>query len=121
MVPSLMHRRRVVGDRIAYVGLDVHKERIVVAVAEGGLRGEVRDYGPIAHTPAAVAHHLAGLADIAELLGELQQTNLHPDDLLLLRHIVISVPAEGRVAVPARGENRAPPSAPFGNQQRLSD
>jgi hypothetical protein len=26
-------------DRITYVGLDVHKERIVVAVASGGLRG----------------------------------------------------------------------------------
>ena len=33
------------GDRITYVGLDVHKDGIVVAVAEGGLRGEVRDYG----------------------------------------------------------------------------
>jgi hypothetical protein len=43
-VPSLMHRRRVVGDRIKYVGLDVHKDGIVVAVAEGGLRGEVREY-----------------------------------------------------------------------------
>src|SRR5215472_4616884 len=53
-VPSLMHRRRVVGDRITYVGLDVHKEGIVVAVAEGGLRGEVRDYGRIAKTPAAL-------------------------------------------------------------------
>ena len=42
------------GDRITYVGLDVHKEGIVVAVAEGGLRGEVRDYGRIANTPAAL-------------------------------------------------------------------
>jgi hypothetical protein len=53
-VPSLMHRRRVLGDRITYVGLDVHKDRIVVALAEGGLRGEVRDYGRIANTPAAL-------------------------------------------------------------------
>jgi transposase len=49
-----MHRRRVVGDRITYVGLDVHKEGIVVAVAEGGLRGEVRDYGRIANTAGAL-------------------------------------------------------------------
>jgi transposase len=42
------------GDRIAYVGLDVHKDGIVVAVAEDGLRGEVRDYGRIANTPAAL-------------------------------------------------------------------
>jgi transposase len=49
-----MHRRRVVGDRITYVGLDVHKEGIVVAVAEGGLCGEARDYGRIANTPAAL-------------------------------------------------------------------
>src|SRR6201997_797492 len=53
-VPSLMHRRRVVGDRISYIGLDVHKEGIVVAVAEDGLRGEVREYGRIANTPAAL-------------------------------------------------------------------
>jgi hypothetical protein len=37
-----------------YVGLDVHKEEIVVAVAEGGLRGEVREYGRIANTAAAL-------------------------------------------------------------------
>jgi transposase len=49
-----MHRRRVVEDRITYVGLDVHKEGIVVAVAEGGLRGEVREYGRIANTAAAL-------------------------------------------------------------------
>ena len=41
-------------DRITYVGLDVHKEGIVVAVAEGGLRGEVREYGRIANTAAAL-------------------------------------------------------------------
>lgn len=49
------------GDRITYVGLDVHKEGIVVAVAEGVGRGEVREYGRIANTPAALdrlAHKL---------------------------------------------------------------
>ena len=39
-------------DRISYVGLDVHKEAIVVAA--GGLRGEVRGYGRISNTPAAL-------------------------------------------------------------------
>src|ERR1700756_3888048 len=53
-VPSLMHRRRVMADRITYVGLDVHKDSIVVAVAVGGLRGEVREYGRIANTPTAL-------------------------------------------------------------------
>ena len=47
------------GDGIRYVGLDVHKDGIVVAVAEGGLRSEVRDYGRIANTPAAL-RRLAG-------------------------------------------------------------
>ena len=41
-------------DRITYVGLDVHKEAIVVAVAAGGLRGEVREYGRISNTPAVL-------------------------------------------------------------------
>jgi transposase len=41
-------------DRITYVGLDVHKDGVVVAVAEGGIRGEVREYGRIANTAAAL-------------------------------------------------------------------
>src|SRR5260370_16286211 len=60
-VPSLMHRRRVMADRITYVGLDVHKESIVVhkesivvAVAAGGLRGEGREDGRIPNTPAGL-------------------------------------------------------------------
>ena len=35
---------------------------------------------------AAVTHHLAGLANVAELLGQFQQTELGSDDLLLLGH-----------------------------------
>src|ERR1700758_5199018 len=53
-VPSLMHRRRVMADRITYVGLDVHKDSMVGAVAVGGLRGEVREYGRIANAPTAL-------------------------------------------------------------------
>jgi transposase len=64
-----MHRRRVVGDRIRYVGLDVHKEGIVVAVAEGGLRGEVREYGRIANTPAALDRLMCKLGGEGVRLG----------------------------------------------------
>jgi transposase len=49
-------------DCITYVGLDVHKADVVVAVAEGGLRGDVRDYGRIANTPAALSRLVGKLA-----------------------------------------------------------
>src|ERR1700686_2468783 len=39
---------------IIYVGLDVHKDTIVVALAEAGLRGEVRQHGTIPNTPSAL-------------------------------------------------------------------
>jgi hypothetical protein len=53
-VASLMQRRRVLKQLITYIGLDVHKDTIAVALAEAGLRGEVREYGKIANTPIAV-------------------------------------------------------------------
>jgi transposase len=55
-------------DLITYVGLDVHKEGIVVAVASGGLRGEVRDYGRIANTPAALGRLLRKLGGDGTIL-----------------------------------------------------
>jgi hypothetical protein len=39
---------------ITYVGLDVHKDTIARALAEAGLRREVREYGNIPNTPAAL-------------------------------------------------------------------
>jgi hypothetical protein len=40
--PSLMHRRWLMEQRIIYVGLDVHKDTIAVALAEAGKRRELR-------------------------------------------------------------------------------
>ena len=37
-----------------YIGLDAHKDTIAVALAEAGVRGDVREYGKVANTPAAV-------------------------------------------------------------------
>jgi transposase len=47
---------------IIYVGLDVHKDTIVVALAEAGLRGEVRQHGTIPNTASAVKAVTAKLA-----------------------------------------------------------
>ena len=44
---------------ITYIGLDVHKDTIAVALAEAGARGGVREYGKIANTPAAVTAKLS--------------------------------------------------------------
>src|SRR5499433_2375390 len=48
---------RAVQKAITYVGLDAHKDTIVVSLAEAGLRGrlrEVREYGKVLNTPAAL-------------------------------------------------------------------
>jgi transposase len=53
--PSLRHGRRAVNeDRTVCVGLDTHKTKIAVAVAEPGRSGEVRFLGEIANQPDAV-------------------------------------------------------------------
>ena len=41
-------------EHIIYVGLDVHKETISVALADESKRAEVREHGQISNTPAAL-------------------------------------------------------------------
>src|SRR5215469_1363809 len=47
-------RRRVMAKSITFIGLDVHKDTIAVALAEAGLRGEVREHGKIPNAAAAL-------------------------------------------------------------------
>jgi transposase len=42
-------------DDITFVGLDVHKATVAVAVAEGGRAGEVRRVGVVENRPAVLA------------------------------------------------------------------
>lgn len=44
-----------------YIGLDVHKAKIAVAIAEEGRTGDVRTYGSIDNTAAALAKLLQKL------------------------------------------------------------
>ena len=44
-----------------YLGLDVHKDSIAVAIAEGGRKGEIRDYGAISNDLHALEKLLARL------------------------------------------------------------
>src|SRR5262249_23696610 len=57
--------------------------------------------------------HFAGSADVAELLGQLQQTELGSDDLLHLGHFVISVPPEGGSRSQLRVRTAPCPPAPL--------
>ena len=50
-------------DRAVCVGLDTHKARIAVALAEPGRSGEVRFQGEIANQPEAVRRLIERLAD----------------------------------------------------------
>src|SRR5690349_17037463 len=49
-----MHRGQVMEHSIIYVGLDVHKDTIAVALAEAGLPGEVRQHGKIPNATSAL-------------------------------------------------------------------
>jgi transposase len=62
-VPILMHRETDQMDFSAYLGLDVHKNTIAVAIADAGRSGDARFYGEIGNTPDAVAAVLKKLGN----------------------------------------------------------
>jgi hypothetical protein len=53
---------------ITYVGLDVHKATVCVAIAESGRGGEVRGVGVFENRPDVCAKWLLGLASIGPQL-----------------------------------------------------
>lgn len=57
------------GKHITFIGLDVHKETITVALAESGGRDDVREYGRIANTPEALTRVVTKLQRVG---GELR-------------------------------------------------
>ena len=76
----------------------------------------VVEFFEAAEAVAAVAHHLAGLADIAELLGEFQQSDLGADNLLFSRHGVLQCAKAGALRHPDRSAPRLGLRFAVGNQ-----
>ena len=59
-----------------YIGLDVHKDTIAVALAEAGVRSDVREYGKIANTPAAAQALAMKLSRVGNVLGSPMRPDL---------------------------------------------
>ena len=66
------------GEPIIFVGLDVHKDTITVALADEGQRGEVREYGRIANTPADLKKLVDKLGRTGRSLGFRSPGNWRP-------------------------------------------
>ena len=83
--------RRVMAKSITYVGLDVHKDTIAVALAEAGLRGEVRQHGKILNTSAALKALTVKLVVVSMNIGPLVLTNFGPPSGVLRNRAAVPV------------------------------
>ena len=83
----------------AYVGLDVHKDSVSVAIAEAGRDGEVRHWGVIRNTPEAVARLARKLVERHRAVEFAYEAG--PCGYTLYRHLTASGLA-CRVVAPSR-------------------
>ncbi len=70
-------------QHIIYVGLDVHKDTIAVALAEARKRGEVREHGKVLNAPAALKTLATKLARNGCSLRFCNEATAEMDDRLL--------------------------------------
>ena len=90
-------------DADIYVGLDVHKATIAVALAEAGRSGEVRRYGEILNEPDAIARLVRKLGKRHRRLEYVYEAG--PCGYVLYRQLV-ELGCCRRIVAPSRTPNR---------------
>jgi len=101
-----MHRRRVLADRITYVGLDVHKDGIGVLEASRRGRNEFCSEPEVPSAIGTAGMPAAGMLRF-ERRGKVQRAAHRIDDSTAKGQINLSRTPRGR-----RGDHRPPPPYP---------